>query len=144
MNNTIEQVEFLRQRAKQASQNAYAPYSQFPVGAAVLMRNGDVVIGCNVENVSYGLSNCAERTAIFSAIAQGYRAEDMEAVFIYTPGAKAYAPCGACRQVLAEFLPADTKVSSTSDDQSRQWRVAELLPDAFEFDSNAYRNLSDD
>lgn len=144
MSNRIEQVEFLRQRAKQASQNAYAPYSKFPVGAAVLMRNGDVVTGCNVENVSYGLSNCAERTAIFSAIAQGYLAEDMEAVVVYTPGAKVYAPCGACRQVIAEFLTADTTISSTSDDQLREWRVAELLPDAFKFDSEAYRNLSDD
>ncbi|MGQ4277667.1 cytidine deaminase [Pseudidiomarina sp. E22-M8] len=139
MSKTIEQVEFLRQHAKRASEKAYAPYSQFPVGAAILMRNGDVVIGCNVENVSYGLSNCAERTAIFSALAQGYEAKDMETVMVYTPGPKAYAPCGACRQVLAEFFKAESTVSSTCDGQLRQWRVAELLPDAFEFDIEAYR-----
>ncbi|MDN7125677.1 cytidine deaminase [Pseudidiomarina terrestris] len=140
MTKQTEQVEVLRQHAKQASEKAYAPYSNFPVGAAIMMRNGDVIRGCNVENVSYGLSNCAERTAIFSALAQGYQASDMETVVIYTPGEKAYAPCGACRQVLAEFLSGDTQVSSTSERQFRQWRVADLLPEAFEFDSGAYRN----
>lgn len=140
MTKQTEQVEFLRQHAKQASEKAYAPYSQFSVGAAILMRNGDIISGCNVENVSYGLSNCAERTAVFSALAQGYQPADMETVVIYTPGEKAYAPCGACRQVLAEFFNVDAVVSSTSERQFRQWRIADLLPDAFEFDINAYRN----
>lgn len=139
MNKELHQVEFLRQHAKQASQNAYVPYSQFPVGAALLMKNGDVVSGCNVENVSYGLSNCAERTAVFSAIAQGYDAKEIAEVVVYTPGDKAYAPCGACRQVLAEFLASGTQVTSTSERQVRQWTIEELLPDAFEFDVEAYR-----
>jgi cytidine deaminase len=139
MNKELHQVEFLRQHAKQASQKAYVPYSQFPVGAALLMQNGEVVSGCNVENVSYGLSNCAERTAVFSAIAQGYDAKDIQAVVVYTPGDKAYAPCGACRQVLSEFLAKGTTVTSTSERQVRQWAIEELLPDAFEFNVDAYR-----
>lgn len=123
--------ETLQAHAKQACHRAYAPYSQFPVGAALLMKNGDVISGCNVENASYGLSNCAERTAVFNAIAQGYDAKDITEVVIFTPGDIAYAPCGACRQVLAEFLKSDAMVYSTSDRQLRQWRISELLPDAF-------------
>lgn len=142
MNKELQQVEFLRQHAKQASQKAYAPYSSFPVGAAILMKSGEVISGCNVENVSYGLSNCAERTAVFSAIAQGYNAQDIAAVVVYTPGDKAYAPCGACRQVLAEFLANDTLITSTSERQMRQWTIEELLPDAFEFDVEAFRKPS--
>ncbi|RUO51798.1 cytidine deaminase [Pseudidiomarina homiensis] len=139
MNNELHQLEFLRQHAKQASEKAYVPYSQFPVGAALLMKSGEVISGCNVENVSYGLSNCAERTAVFSAVAQGYDARDISAVVVYTPGDKAYAPCGACRQVLAEFLATGTPIVSTSERQMRQWAIEDLLPDAFEFDVNAYR-----
>lgn len=142
MKKELHQVEFLRQHAKQASQKAYAPYSNFPVGAALLMKNGEVISGCNVENVSYGLSNCAERTAVFSAIAQGHNGKDITAVVIYTPGDKAYAPCGACRQVLAEFLSTGTVVTSTSERQMRQWEIEDLLPDAFEFDVEAFRKPS--
>lgn len=139
MNKESHQVEFLRQHAKQASQKAYVPYSHFPVGAALLLKSGEVISGCNVENVSYGLSNCAERTAVFSAIAQGHDAKDICAVVVYTPGDKAYAPCGACRQVLAEFLASGTMVTSTSERQMRQWAIEELLPDAFDFDAETYR-----
>ncbi|CAB0151997.1 Cytidine deaminase [Pseudidiomarina piscicola] len=139
MSKQTDNIEHLRQHAKLASEKAHAPYSNFKVGAAIRMHNGDVITGCNVENVSYGLSNCAERTAIFSAIAQGYSAADMATVVVYTPSDQTYAPCGACRQVLAEFLPADAVVSSTSEGAARHWRVGELLPDAFEFDVEAYR-----
>ncbi|RUO57368.1 cytidine deaminase [Pseudidiomarina insulisalsae] len=139
MSKSISQIEFLREHAKQASQKAYAPYSQFHVGAALLMRSGEVVTGCNVENASYGLSNCAERTAVFNAVAQGYDPADIAAVAIYTATEKACAPCGACRQVLAEFLQPGTMISSTSERQLRQWSIEELLPDGFEFDIEAYR-----
>lgn len=139
MSKELHQVEFLRQHAKQVSAKAYVPYSNFPVGAALLMRSGEVISGCNVENVSYGLSNCAERTAVFSAIAQGFNGNDIAAVVVYTPGDKAYAPCGACRQVLAEFLPQGTVVTSTSERQVRQWTIEQLLPDAFDFDAESFR-----
>ena len=135
-------IELLQQKAQQASQKAYAPYSNFPVGAALLMKNGEVVTGCNVENVSFGLSNCAERTAIFSALAQGFQPADFQQLVVFTPGEKAYAPCGACRQVIAEFFAATATVASTSERQLRQWTVAELLPDAFSFDSEKYRKES--
>ncbi|KFZ27885.1 MULTISPECIES: cytidine deaminase [Pseudidiomarina] len=135
-------IELLQQKAQQASQKAYAPYSNFPVGAALLMKNGEVVTGCNVENVSFGLSNCAERTAIFSALAQGFQPADFQQLVVFTPGDKAYAPCGACRQVIAEFFAATATVASTSERQLRQWTVAELLPDAFSFDSEKYRKES--
>nr|WP_275069176.1 cytidine deaminase [Pseudidiomarina sediminum] len=139
MNMQTEQLKTLRDAAFRASQNAYVPYSKFAVGAALLMRNGNVITGCNVENVSYGLANCAERTAVFRAIAEGYNGADIVAVVVYTPGQKAYAPCGACRQVLAEFLQPETLITSTSEQASQQWRLTDLLPDAFHFDVSAYR-----
>lgn len=139
MKTDLEQLEMLREQARQASENAYVPYSNFAVGAAILMHNGDVISGCNVENISYGLANCAERTALFRAIAEGYQAIDIAAVVVYTPGPKAYAPCGACRQVLAEFLSPETLITSTSEQELQHWTMAELLPDAFSFDVHAYR-----
>ena len=139
MTQPTKTIELLRQQAQHASEKAYAPYSNFPVGAALLMKSGDVVTGCNVENVSYGLSNCAERTAIFSALAQGFQPSDFQQLVVFTPGEKAYAPCGACRQVIAEFFASTTTITSTSERQLRQWTVAELLPDAFSFDSEQYR-----
>ncbi|MDX1706233.1 cytidine deaminase [Pseudidiomarina sp.] len=129
----------LKQQAKLASERAYAPFSNFPVGAALELNNGEIITGCNVENSSYGLSNCAERTAIFTAIAQGYKGADIRSVTIYIPGAEAVAPCGACRQVLAEFLASDTPIFSTSDGQERQWQMKELLPDAFSFNVATHR-----
>jgi cytidine deaminase len=87
--------------ARRAAARAYAPYSGFPVGAAVLGRSGRVHAGCNVENASYGLSICAERSAVFRAIGAGETG--IEALVIYTPTPLPTAPCGACRQVLSEF-----------------------------------------
>jgi len=100
--NTTE-VEWcaLADAAKAASANAHCPYSRFPVGAAVLAFDGSIAAGCNVENASYGLTICAERNAIFSAIASGARA--IVALALYTPTPQPVTPCGACRQVLAEF-----------------------------------------
>jgi cytidine deaminase len=123
----------LKEAAQSVSKNAYAPYSQFPVGAVIVLKDGRQFSGCNVENASYGLTNCAERTAIFAAIAAGASHDEFAGVVIYTPSQTAYAPCGACRQVIAEFFAADAPVLSFSDAEQRQWQVQELLPDAFSF-----------
>lgn len=129
----------LQQQAKDAATRAYAPYSQFKVGAVIAMRNGVNILGCNVENVSYGLSNCAERSAIFSAISQGIDLKDVAQLVIYTPSDRVYSPCGACRQVLAEFLAPTTTITSTCDTGQKSWTVEELLPHAFHFDIDEYR-----
>src|SRR3954471_20685817 len=89
--------------ARAASEQAYCPYSNFRVGAAVLTEDGAVFSGCNIENASYGLTICAERTAVFHAAAKGHRA--IVAVAVYTPTTFPTAPCGACRQVINEFGP---------------------------------------
>lgn len=119
----------LRDQARAAAARAYAPYSQFHVGAAVLARSGAVFAGCNVENASYGLTNCAERTAVFQMVAAGETAFDR--IVIYTPTPTPTAPCGACRQVLNEFNP-DAEVVCVCDgpDEIRS-TVRELLPGAF-------------
>jgi cytidine deaminase len=122
-------IASLRERAKAASQQAYCPYSGFHVGAALLTRSGMVFGGCNIENASYGLTNCAERTAIFQMVAAGESAFD--AIVIYTPTPEPTAPCGACRQVLYEFNP-DAEVISVCDGPSVLRRsVRDLLPAAF-------------
>lgn len=124
-----EQIQQLLERAKAVSDKAYAPYSNFSVGAAILAGSGAIYSGCNVENASYGLVNCAERTAVFSAVAAGERI--VNAVVIYTPTDRPTAPCGACRQVLYEFGPDAVVVSVASTGTSLQMTVAELLPKAF-------------
>jgi cytidine deaminase len=107
-------VELYR-AARKAAENAYAPYSSFPVGAALLMPDGSVITGANVENRSFGLTNCAERTAVFTACAVGFRT--FSAAAIAAPKA-AYpvGPCGACRQVLSEFAPPETPVVFGADE----------------------------
>ena|SRR5690554_2129590 len=132
-------LQALKQLAQSAAQRAYAPYSRFKVGAVLTLKNGETIVGCNVENVSYGLSNCAERTAIFSALAQGVQLADVTQVTIFTPSDEVYSPCGACRQVMAEFLNADTPVISTSNGGEQHWTVSELLPHAFHFNIDNYR-----
>ncbi|HET8816024.1 MAG TPA: cytidine deaminase [Pseudidiomarina sp.] len=124
-------LEQAQSQAKQAAERAHAPYSKFPVGAVLQFSTGDLVLGCNVENASYGLTNCAERTAVYSALAQGKELTDVERIVIYTPGNTVYSPCGACRQVLAEFLGLDTPFISTCDSGEKQWTLGELLPSAF-------------
>jgi len=94
-------MEELIMAAQLNRQNAYAPYSQFKVGAAVLTKEGKIYTGCNVENASYGLCNCAERTAIFKAVSEGH--SEFIAIAIVADTVKPVAPCGACRQVMAEF-----------------------------------------
>ena len=119
--------------ARAAASRAYAPYSKFHVGAAVLGASGKIYSGCNVENASYGLAICGERNAIFAAINAGEGA--IQAVVIYTPTTIATAPCGACRQVIREFGP-DARVISICDGETRiDATLAELLPDSFGPDS---------
>ena len=119
----------LEQSARAAAAHAYAPYSKFPVGAALQTADGTVFTGCNVENASFGLTNCAERTAVFKAIAAGHR--EITCVAVYTPTVAATAPCGACRQVLREFGK-DMKVISTCDGTGRsETTLSALLPDSF-------------
>jgi cytidine deaminase len=115
--------------AKRASQHAYAPYSQFRVGAAVLGRSGAIAAGCNVENASYGLTICAERNAVFQLVAGGESL--ITAVVVYTPTPTPTAPCGACRQVLNEFGPAMKIVSVCDGPERIETTLQELLPIAF-------------
>ena len=126
---TTAAVRRLEKSARRAASSAYSPYSNFRVGAAVLTASGKIFAGCNVENASFGLCNCAERTAIFSAIAAGER--EVKAVAIYTPTRTATSPCGACRQVINEF-GADALVISICDSEQRmETPLAKLLPSAF-------------
>ena len=119
----------LKRRAREVAKHAYAPYSRFPVGAAVLCEDA-IYSGANVENVSYGLSVCAERNAVFNAVAHGARRID--AVVLYTPTPATATPCGACLQVIAEFGP-DAVIVCCSDDENaeRRYTLKELLPAAF-------------
>jgi len=119
----------LERAAKEASARAYCPYSGFRVGCAVLTGGGEIASGCNVENASYGLTSCAERNAIFRAIADG--ATSIVAVLLYTPTAAPVTPCGACRQVIAEF-GRDAHVRAICDGaQTLEYGLRDLLPDGF-------------
>ena len=119
----------LYETARGAARHAHAPYSEFPVGAALLPAGGrEPVVGVNVENASYGLTSCAERNAVFTAVAAGVR--DFWAIAVHAEAGSA-PPCGACRQVLAEFSPSMTVVYRSGGDVVAT-TVAELLPDRFE------------
>jgi cytidine deaminase len=119
----------LERLARRAAKTSYSPYSKFAVGAAVLAGSGKVYTGCNVENASYGLCNCAERTAIFSAVAAGER--KIKCVVVYTPTTSATPPCGACRQVINEFGPQARVVSICDSDSRIETSLDALLPAAF-------------
>lgn len=124
---TDSQRDFLLQTARQAREQAYAPYSRYKVGAALLMDDGRVFSGCNVENASYGLSICAERTAVFKAVSEGGRV--ITAVAVCTSNAGS--PCGACRQVLAEFAGDVPVWLCDSQGGVRATTLYALLPDHF-------------
>ncbi len=121
----MKDYTFLIDKAKEAKKFSYAPYSNFNVGAALLASSGKVYFGCNVENSSYGLTICAERVAFFKAISDGER--EFEAIAIVSDGDDCM-PCGACRQIMAEFCSPDFVVVL----ENKTFTLGELLPHAFE------------
>ena len=120
----------LRERAFAAMERAYAPYSNFRVGAAILTSKGQVFVGCNVENSSYGMTNCAERTAIFSAIAESGPELEIRAVAVANDHGVPCSPCGACRQVIYEFGPRAI-VFYEGKKGPKQSLITDLLPEGF-------------
>jgi cytidine deaminase len=121
--------DLLRARATAAMERAYAPYSRFRVGAALLATDGSIDDGCNVENAAYPAGLCAERGAVAAAVARGMRA--FEAIVIVTEADVPTPPCGICRQVLMEFAPDLVVRSVTRAGASADWMMSDLLPEAF-------------
>ncbi|WP_420314581.1 cytidine deaminase [Anaerotignum propionicum] len=115
--------------AKEAMEKAYAPYSKFKVGAALLAKNGEVFLGCNVENASYGATICAERTAITKAISEGVK--EFQKIAIVASSGDYAAPCGICRQVLYEFLPDGEVILDSDHEGMKVMSLKELLPMGF-------------
>ena len=118
----------LIEKAKEVSRKAYAPYSNYKVGATLLTKSGKVYTGCNIENSSYGLTNCAERTAVFKAVSEGEM--EFEEMVIYADSPHLPTPCGACRQVLSEF-GSELKITIVSSKEQLVTSISELLPFAF-------------
>ena len=119
--------------ALEALKNSYSPYSNYKVGAAVFLKNGKCVKGVNVENASYGLTNCAERTALFTAYTLGYRKEDILGIAIASLSTQPASPCGACRQVISELMDAEAFVVYGNDqDVVYEMKVKDLLPACFD------------
>jgi cytidine deaminase len=113
-------------------ENAFTPYSHFKVGAAVLLENGTILDGCNIENASYGLCNCAERTALFKAYSMGYKKEDIKALAVVADTDRPTSPCGACRQVMSELMNQETPVYMANlKGDVMILSVKELLPYSF-------------
>lgn len=124
------EISLLINKAIEARTKAYAPYSRFQVGAAVLTKSKKVYLGCNIENASYGLTNCAERTAIFKAVSEGE--QEIEAIVVIGDTDGPIAPCGACRQVLAEFCDENTMIILANLKGDRfETSISELLPRSF-------------
>ncbi len=119
----------LLEEAKKAQRFAYAPYSKFSVGAALLTKSGKVYTGCNVENSSYGAANCAERTAIFKAVSDGER--EFEKIAVVSVSNDLTYPCGICRQVMAEFMPKGLIVLENLKGEILTYSCEELLPHSF-------------
>ena len=116
--------------AIETSKKAYVPYSHFPIGAVLVAKNGQIFTGVNIENASFGLTNCGERTAIFKAVSEGVT--DFEELIVYGETEQPVSPCGACRQVMVEFFSKDLKVTLVAKDKSTVvMTVRELLPYSF-------------
>lgn len=135
MTETNPTVAQLMEAARAVAANAYAPYSKFRVGAALLFDDGLVVTGCNVENKSYGLTSCAERNALFRAISEHGAGRKIRAVAVTNLNGQPSPPCGACRQVLSEFVTPDAVVSFPSANGIETRAFRELLPFQFHLDS---------
>lgn len=132
MSETEKAIKNLYDHARTASDNAYSPYSGARVGACVMDDSGNIYSGCNVENSSYGLTQCAERSALAAAVAAGTKPGTAHTILIYATGFEALAPCGACRQVMSELMSEDALVVSChSETDYRSWRLRELLPHPF-------------
>jgi len=117
--------------AIKAYEHAYVPYSKFPVGAAILLDDGTIMTGANVENASFGLSMCAERTCLFHAISVGVKKEAIQAMAIATPQDHLVSPCGACRQVMRELMPLDVPIYMHSKAGTETFTNDALLPKGF-------------
>jgi len=124
--------EKLIELAFTAQKNAHCIYSKFPVGACVLCKDGTTFFGANIENASYGLTNCAERSALFAAYSNGYKKEDIVEIAIVSDGERISAPCGACRQVLNELLSKTTPIHLSNGKETVTMTIEELLPMSFD------------
>lgn len=120
-------------KAKKAKENAYVPYSNFKVGAAVLTESGKVFTGCNIENVSFGATNCAERTAIFKAVSEGER--EVKAVAIMSSSGDFTYPCGICRQVISEFSNDAVIILGNDNGDIKVYSINEMFPNGFTKDN---------
>ena len=130
----MEHYELIK-KALEATKLSYSPYSNFKVGAAVLTKDGQVILGSNIENASYGLCMCAERNALYSTYLKGYKKKDIVAIALVGDTEKPITPCGACRQVMSELMPLDAKVYMASTKKGVEVltkTVAELMPFAFD------------
>ena len=133
---TASQLEDLAKQAEAVAHNAYAPYSRFYVGAALLLESGEIVTGCNVENASYRLTSCAEQSAIAAAVALYGPKIRIQAVAVHNLNATACQPCGACRQTIAEFAPPTAVILFPGANSSTSTcTMADLLPAAFKLES---------
>lgn len=127
----MKQIE----EAKKARLKAYTPYSKFKVGAAIELKDGSYIHGANIENASFGLSNCAERSAIFSAMSQGVDPSQFKSLTVVANHKHPVSPCGACRQVMYELLPDDCVITLANlDGQTKVMTKDELLPFGFKFE----------
>lgn len=125
MNNLVKE-------AIKARESAYIPYSKFGVGAAILLNDGTIIHGANIENISYGLSNCAERSALFSTYSQGFNKDDIKAMAIVGDTKAPISPCGACRQVMDELLGEDVPIYLANlQGDVKEVRIKDLLPYSF-------------
>lgn len=121
---------FLVEKAREAMKYAYAPYSNFKVGAALLTESGNIYIGCNIENISFGATNCAERTAVFKAVSEGEK--NFKAIAIVSSSGKFTPPCGICRQVLSEFSEDMDIILADKDENIKIIKLNELIPFSFD------------
>ena len=133
--------ERLLRSARAAMKNAYAPYSKFHVGAAILTTAGDTFVGCNVENASYGMTNCAERTAIFAAVAKLGPDIEIRAVAVTNDHGVPCSPCGACRQVIYEFGP-EAVVFFQGKQGWKESPITDLLPEGFRLERDSEKHKS--